>query len=425
MEKELKVFIASIIGKNVELVEATPNPCIFVRIWKMLFYKLLKICGLRVLPIVTSNAYKLRTGKLDEIILKSNREGYTSNVIFNSYTEDQQLIKVKLPDLKILKFNDVFIHGDSDFVIDKENECVINDVCYDLDNRYTAYDGLLYRLIKNNAILRSRLHRVNRVIETGVIISGKFSRNYYHELYENLIKLLVLEDSDIPSNIPIIVDDIILEVKSLKRIFDILTANLDREVLYIGKKEMVRIHEAYVISPVNKVTAHIKDRDTIYKEDFIYDDQYLMKLRSKVLSVIPICDNPPQIFISRHNVKKRQLNEDEILSCVSKFGFKKVCPECLTFDEQASLFNTAEWIIGGSGAAFSNLLFCKSGCRVLCIVDSVKYGFPIFTTIAYLVGCKMIYYGNDTDVVIPNDIHSDFVVNIDKFIHTFECLKEY
>lgn len=423
MEKKIKSLISSFIGNRVEYIEARPHPNLFLKIWKSLFYGLLKITGLSVLPLVLSSVYKNKTGKLTEKIVRAEREGYTSNVIFNTSSEEQELIKVKLPDLKVQRFSDVYINGDSDFIIDIENNCVINDTCYDLNERYTAYDGVLYRLRKNTAILRNRLAQFDKEINAGIVISGKFSRNFYHEVYENLIKLLVLDECNIPPEVPIIVDDIVSEISSLKRLFEILTINSKRNVIYIGRKDLFRIHDAFIITPVNRLTSHLKNRDTLFLEDFVYDSLYLNKMRKTVLCHISKCTKPDNVFISRHNVSKRQFNEDDVLGRLKDCGFECVCPELMSFDEQVSLFNGAKFIIGGSGAAFSNLLFCEPGCKVLCIVDSVKYGFPIFSTIAYLTGCKMVYYGNEIGKVKPNDIHSDFNVNIDNFVRTLECLK--
>lgn len=424
MEKETKIKIATFIGNKVEYFECFSDNNLFVRIRKHLFYRFLNMIGLTVLPIIRKDEYKSRTGKLHERIIQENRVGYTSNVVFNTSTEEQQLLKRSLPNIVLQHFKDIYIHGDSEIIIDKDNGCVINDNYYNLDVRYTAYDGVLYRLRKNIAILRHNLKKINKVIPSGIIISGKFSKNYYHEIYENLIKLLVVEECDIPQDVPIVVDEIVARMDSFKKIFEFLTEKNNRKIVYIGDKELWHFKELYNLTPINKITAHLKDRNTIIKEDYIYDGDYLMKLRSALLPNASEKRFPVKVFISRANVNKRNFNEDEVFDVLGNYGFERVCPETMTFEEQISLFANADWIIGGSGAAFSNLLFCNPGCKVLCIVDSVKYGYPIFSTLAYWVGCKMLYYGNDISLVTNCDVHADFNVNIEKFIETLMCLQK-
>jgi len=423
MEKKIKVLIASFIGNKVEKFEYSSRKSCLWRLRKKGFYALLHLLGLTVLPVVKSEEYSDRTGKLTIKDIRQDRTGYTSNVIFNTNDEPQVLIPTKLPDLNLMTFKNVHIHGDSDLVIDIENKCVVNDKYFNLNKRYTVFDGVLYRMRKNVSILRDRLKKTDKVLQSGIVISGKFSKNYYHEVYENLIKLLVIREIDIPSDTPIIVDDVVRKIDSFGKILDYLTEGLGRDVVYIGDRELYYVHVLYYITPINIVTAHLRDRKVVVKEDYVYDDYYIKQLRKSLLPKASTHQFPSKIFISRVNVTKRSFNEEDVLGVIKEYGFELVCPETMTFEEQISLFSNADWIIGGSGAAFSNLVFCKPGCKVLCIVDSVKYGFPIFSTLSYLSDCKMVYYGNEDDKAGKADVHSDFMVDTEKFIKVFKCLE--
>lgn len=423
MEKKIKVLIANFIGNKVEKFEYPTRDSWLLRLRKKNFYTLLHLLGLTVLPVVKSSDYEIRTGKLTIKAIKTNRFGYTSNVIFNTTKEQQNLIQTVMPDLNLCIFKNVHLHGDSDLIVDNENGCVVNDNYYDLNDRYTAYDGVLYRMRKNVAILRNSLKKTDKVLQSGIIVSGKFSKNYYHEVYENLIKLLVLKEIDLPGDIPIVVDDVVRKIESFRKILYLLSKESGREIVYIGDRDLFLFHELYFITSVNVITAHLRDREVIVKEDYVYDAYFLKNLREALLPKASLRKFPNKIFISRANVNKRNFNEEEVLDVISEYGFERVCPETMTFEEQIALFSNADWIIGGSGAAFSNLLFCKPGCKVLCIVDSVKYGFPIFSTIAYLSDCKMVYYGNDNSEENHIDVHSDFKVDIMRFKKVFKCLE--
>jgi capsular polysaccharide biosynthesis protein len=80
--------------------------------------------------------------------------------------------------------------------------------------------------------------------------------------------------------------------------------------------------------------------------------------------------NPPQatrrIYISRRHARGRKiLNEDEMLPLLERQGFDIVHAERLSFDQQISLFASAEEVIAVHGAGLSNLVFAPPGARVL------------------------------------------------------------
>lgn len=68
------------------------------------------------------------------------------------------------------------------------------------------------------------------------------------------------------------------------------------------------------------------------------------------------------ILVSRRHQKLRQLdNEDELFARLAPLGFELVAPELLPHAEQVALFTSARMVIGGSGSALINLMFCQPG----------------------------------------------------------------
>ena len=83
-------------------------------------------------------------------------------------------------------------------------------------------------------------------------------------------------------------------------------------------------------------------------------------------------DNVPfakRIFLSRKDCNRRNINENELKPILDKYGFEFVYSGEMDILSQARMFNQAEYIIGPSGAAFTNLLFCSKGCQVLLFVS--------------------------------------------------------
>lgn len=422
MSKIIKIWIAEFISNLVQFCEINKGRSFFIKLLSEIIYIVLESFGFKVCNIYNNAKYSSKGFNLVKIPLEIDRNGVTSKVVFNeSKNTGNPLLKYPLPDLNLFCYENVCIHGNSNFVIDKYNNCVISDSSYDLDERLRIYDGLLYRQRGNVAILRNNLKKISKHLDSGIIISGKFSSNYYHEVYENLIRLLVVPKLNIPIDVPVIIDIVVNNIESFKCILDTLRENIKRNIIFIGNHELISFNKMYTISPINNITSHIKKIELFKLSDYVYDPFYMSVLRNSLLKKKSANCFSKNIFISRSNISRRNFNEDEVLNCLTPYGFVAVYPETLTFGEQISLFNNAEWIIGGSGAAFSNLIFCQNQCNVLCIVESTKLGIPVFSTIGYLSGCKIYYYGEKEDEK-SDDVHADFIVDVDKFYRTFKMI---
>ena len=117
-------------------------------------------------------------------------------------------------------------------------------------------------------------------------------------------------------------------------------------------------------------------------------------------------------YIARKNTNKRQYNEDEILDIAINNGYVEVHPESMTFKEQVKLFSNAESIIGPSGAAFSNIICCKEGCKILILISD-RYEVTIFSNIAGLLHLDMQYLcGMPSD---RNNVQTQFRINESDF----------
>jgi len=163
---------------------------------------------------------------------------------------------------------------------------------------------------------------------------------------------------------------------------------------------------------VNSIAPHYRDiTDPDHLFGFVFDCHLTLQMRDKLLLFKSNLATPKRIFLTRKSTKKRHYNESEVWGVLKEYGFEVVAPETYTFCEQMALFNNADYIVGGSGAAFTNLLFCHSGCKVICFRSIRNYS-PIFSTIANIVDVKMRYLAGISDSTV--DLHADYIVSTDK-----------
>lgn len=381
------------------------------------YSKLLSLFGLSYFPILSAQKYQEQTDNVSLNTLVVNRIGWEGNVVYNDEAYSPVLQQQTLPDIRLHVYKNVCITGDSDMIVDKDRGIIVSDGCYNIASEVLFVDGLLYRDKKNVGVLRNKMKHFDENFTSGIMINGKFSKNYFHSIMENLIRLLVVNDTEIPQEVPLLVDDKVRAIPSLSSILKILNAKANRQIVYLSPSKIYNVERLYYVDHINKLVPHTKvnvDKTGIVA----FDKTYLMRMKNTLLEHVSDKPTPKRIFLTRKNTNHRNFNENEIFSILEPLGFVKVAPEEYTFEEQMALFNHAEWIVGGSGAAFTNVVFCSDGCKIV-IFRPIrnKHTSPLFPTLAYLNHCNMVYF-------LPSQSDSNTSVHTDYRIDT-TAFKKY
>jgi capsular polysaccharide biosynthesis protein len=117
--------------------------------------------------------------------------------------------------------------------------------------------------------------------------------------------------------------------------------------------------------------------------------------------VIPT-GGPTRIYLKRTG-KRKLLNEAEIEAYLFSLGFETVSCENISVRTQAAIFQHAEIVIGPHGAAFTNVVFCKPGTKVIEFF-SPKWINPCYWTVCCEQGLTYYYQIGEG---VPPDQHSD------------------
>ena len=380
-----------------------------------LYKELLSLLNLSAYPIVSPSVYKEKVSRIDIIDIETKRVGVAGNIINVGTNEATFMKEQPLPNLQLYEFENVFIQGNSDVIVDLSNECVISEAGYNMNPNEEMVDGLLYRTRKNVCLLRNNMKHDKEFIPSGIMISGKFSHNYYHILFENLIRLVYLDRLNLPKNVPIMVDRKSLSYTSIKRIFDILTEDCGRGVVLLDDEKIYHVGKLYAFSRVNKFPSHLLTND-FRTVDYLYYAPALLQMREKLLTHMSSKVFPKRIFISRTNSASRHYNEDEVYNVLRPYGFEMVAPEMFSIEDQMSLFYGAQYIVGGSGAAFSNLLFVNSNTTAIIFTRGTYdkiIELPVFNTIANISGGRVVYFPN---MIMNNEnVHVNYTIDCVKF----------
>jgi Glycosyltransferase 61 len=123
---------------------------------------------------------------------------------------------------------------------------------------------------------------------------------------------------------------------------------------------------------------------------------------------------PKKILLSRRDATSRRLvNEHEVLSLLSRYGFEAVTLEGVSLSTQIELFKYATHIVAVHGAGLTNILHSYQASVLE--IHSLDHGIkPDYFQIAYLNKCRYFFYvcqsqGLSKDVFISMNVIKDFL----------------
>lgn len=264
----------------------------------------------------------------------------------------------------------------------------------------------------------TRFKKSNVSIEEGIFLSGNFSGNYYHFVYEILSRFYLVRKFSIEPDLPLIVDEIVCKIPQFQDLLNWF--NLDkRDVIYVKEGYLYDVKSLYFTTECNFIPPHYSDFSKAHYKDCSFNLDALGFLRETMLENSSNREFAKRIFIARKNAsKRRDYNEGQIAGLLEKYGFEIVYPEQHSAADQVAMFNGAEFIVGATGAALTNIISCQKNCKILCLTSSYL-DLSIFSTIAKFITVNLQYFSaNSTDYQSSN-AHETFFIDIQCFERMF------
>lgn len=288
----------------------------------------------------------------------------------------------------------------------------LHDMCY--HDRYIKRIDFGSQVIKgriyNEKLLSILPNRTIRRVNKGVIISGNFSMNYFHFTLELMPRFMYI-DQYVPHDVPLIIDTNMTKYPQFGELIKIFNKS-NREIMVLDPTYMYHFECLYYpeISPV--VTPNVIIMSDLNIKDIMFEPCALEFIRNSLMTVKSDRQFPKKIYLYREG-GVRSFNQDEVFAVLKPLGFEKVSTDKMSVPDQVALFNGAEVIVGGSGAAFTNLLYCTQGCKVYILLKYVLRESSCFSSIASFAGVDLIHLaalqtGCYEDSI---DLHRDFTID--------------
>jgi capsular polysaccharide biosynthesis protein len=247
-----------------------------------------------------------------------------------------------------------------------------------------------------------------RTIDAGIAVFGAGCANWYHWLIEVLPAAMWTRGTDvIPADVPLLVPAFALERPTFR---DALTAAANgRPVLPLGPKEQVLVTDLYVADPPVLGPMNLVSGAWPVPADYAQNPDALRRFRQGILDSLGLTPVRPhrRLFLARTDVRRRY-NQDDCTRIAQNHGFEIVFPETMTFREQVATYLESEVIMGASGAAFANMLFCQKGAKALTWLPQEYSGFCAYSNLAAAVGVELrcIFFKADAKLNSTHDAYA-------------------
>jgi glycosyl transferase family 61 len=218
-----------------------------------------------------------------------------------------------------------------------------------------------------------------------------FDRNYYHWFIDTLPRLYLFSALNLDEPVTLLMrpDSKLYQTTSLRWC---LPKNMT--VQYVSDHKKVGVEKLLMPS-------YIRSNTNGY-----VPIEHLNYVRDAIFKNVPIQTKTDQrIYISRSRASRRRvLNEDEVIACLLKYGYKIVQTEKLTLEQQVAQFRAATHIVSPHGAGLVNMLFADNATIVEFLGDP-NPGSLHFGRLAATLGHKHHYLpvkqkGKDTDMFV-------------------------
>lgn len=308
------------------------------------------------------------------------------------YNVRANAIEVKLPSIGYYEINNVVINSESPILyLVKHRHLARQFFPYPIDQLNIRYNtGNCYGL-------NGKKHLVDvsykTVVEKGIMMTGSYNSNWYHWINDILSRAVLWQK--LPLHIkkfPIVVPnkcissknhfDILKYAFSESEIIGIDGNALIKNCIYIDSPSLNAPNSYNVIAGIEKLSSGQKRHKLLKEYKNIILNEYNKNNKN-------ILQQKKKLFLARKQ-NKRPYNQDEIKNVLTAKGYETIYLEDMSVDEQIYYFQNAEYIVGPTGAAWTNLLFGNARGALIWIPSCVP-DYSSFTKIAQAVGTNLIF----------------------------------
>lgn len=257
-------------------------------------------------------------------------------------------------------------------------------------------------------------------LDVGAVFTDACSHNYAHWISEVLPRITLFCGDKRFESIPIIVDSDLHEnmIHSLQ-----IVVGSEREIYFVDKNITLNIKKLFYVDTMGYVPFGRRHVPSFVHSDGFFQPQALDVVRQLHNNIGDVDINPQfpkKIYLRRDGKSRSLINSSDIEKLLVSNGYVPIDTSNMSYMDQVILFRNATHVVGPTGAALANCVFCKPGTHVLVMMgkhSDMIYGYwrymlsPLGINVSYLVDKNL-----STGVF---GIHSDYMIDIDEIKSLF------
>ncbi len=362
--------------------------------------------------------------KLKEFI---NNNALSASVLFKSSSVDYlNPYIVNIDEIDPDKFIDKKQHAESVFLtqikdvkvlgstslIFKDNEAICHDL-YDFKLDYTSEElHHIFNYSTSGISINLKSYNYAHIDEAAIFINA-LATNYAHWMTEILPRIAAFCKNSKYKTIPLIINHGLHKniIHSLRLIAG------DRSVIFLDTNQRIDIKNLHVVSEAGYTSFEPRRNSIPQSSNGVFNLEALKHVRNFFKSKVTNNKKwPKRIFLKRNSGYRNLTNSKEIEMLLRQKGFVVYECEKLSLEDQIGLFSNADYIIGPTGAHFTNILFSKSKAHIIILIsNAIGSNFKYWPNIASLFGIHIKYIIGNATHPKSSKIHSDFYVNPNLF----------
>jgi capsular polysaccharide biosynthesis protein len=317
----------------------------------------------------------------------------------------------KFPELYVADLNNVLITGGTNLIM-AEHSVICHDL-YDFSRDFTSEELNGRAVIWPRRKLFAWLTRTTSThnFDRAACFTDSCAHNYAHWLTEVLPRINLFCRLEKYQDVPLVIDAE-LHSNLMESLHKVIGSK--RKVITVPTGVSLMVDNLSLISATGYVPFERRSKRTKDHSHGRFSPSALRSLRECFLGSMErkAVAEAHKLYVKRNSSIRNIANAKEVEEHLIACGFIVVEPELMTHGQQVELFHSAELIVGATGAAMANLIFCRPTSRIIILISDYKFmPYWYWQNMACAVGNRVTYVIGKC-AGIRSDLHSDFRINM-------------
>jgi capsular polysaccharide biosynthesis protein len=316
----------------------------------------------------------------------------------------------KFPEIYIAELHRALVTGGTNLVM--ADDAIICHDLYDFTHDYTSEElnGRTYIWPHRQRIAWLMRTAPSRELARAACFTDACAPNYAHWMTEVLPRIHLFCHTGASLEIPLIVNEGLHRnlMESLRTV-----AGDKREIMTLPTSASVKVEHLSLTSVTGYVPFERRSNRPKNHSHGQFSRFALLSLRQHLQGKLNTLSDSSirRVYIKRNSGIRNITNAREIEDLLVAHGFSVIEPEFLTHAQQVALFSNADVVVGATGAAMANLIFCKPSTKIIIMISNYQFmPYWYWQNMACTVGNQVTYvFGKCMGQ--KTYLHSDFKIN--------------